>query len=207
MAPQTPAESNNTTNSSASSPLMKLPAELRITVYEYALRLDNDGIFQVSGINGIPEPALLLTNKAIRREALPVFYSQNSIFLVVDSYSPAMPLFVYKKQLSALAQYDCKIAVWQVMPRGPARWRNLLAWLRLAHEQEYVGIPFTRLESPLGTGGYKDWAGDPLREWTVVAGLFQMVALLNSSEWDVVEETLGLMRYALVKFNAEWEVD
>lgn len=202
----TESSPDNAINSSPSSPFMKLAAELRNTIYEYVLRLDN-GTFYVNQTTGIPEPPLLLTCKDIRREALPLFYSLNSMVLTVDSYSPAMPLFIYKKQLAALAQYDYLINECSVVPVGRPSWRNLLAWLRHAHEQEYIGIPFTRLASPLRPGAYVRWAGDPLREWVVVAGMFRMVNLLDDEDWEVVEETLTCMRYALVKFDAEWDVE
>jgi hypothetical protein len=207
MAPNTDDDPNNAINSTNTLPFMKLVPELRNTIYEYALRLGNNGIFQVSETNPIPEPPLLLTCKDIRREALPLFYSLNSMFLIIDSYSPAMPLFIYKKQLAVLAQYDYQITVGSVMPSGPRRWHNLLAWLRHAHGQEYIGIPFTRLGSPLKPGAYVRWAGDPIREWVVVAGMFRMVDVMDDEDWEVVEETLSVMRYALVKFHAEWDVD
>lgn len=207
MTPNTEDKQTNATDADASSPLMKLPAELRTSIYEYALQLDNDGYFSVSQAEGIREPALLLTSKTIRREALAIFYAQNSISLLVDSYSPAMPLFIYKKQLAVFAQYKFKIAVRQVYSQGPPRWRNLLAWLRHAHEYEYVGVPFVRPGAPLGTRKYCDWAGDPIREGMVVAGLFQMVAVMDDAEWEDVEETLRMLRYGLVKFDPEWEVE
>ena len=78
MTPNTDAEPNNATDSTTSSPFMKLPPELRDIIYEYALRLD-DGIIQISSTTGIPEPPLLLTCKTIRREAISILYTLNSI--------------------------------------------------------------------------------------------------------------------------------
>lgn len=184
MAPQTLVEPNNATDASASSPFMELAPELRNKIYEYALRAD-DGIIQVSSATGIPEPALLLASKTIRREALALFYSQNIVHLVIDSYSPAMPLFIYKKQLAVLKKHKYRFAVSQVVMRGPPRWRNLIAWLRLFYEKGYSYVAFIILAAPL----------------------FQMVRSMRMVSWDEIEKTLVFLRYGLVNYNAAWEVE
>jgi hypothetical protein len=207
MARNTEDKSNNATDSSASSPFMKLAPELRNTIYEYDLQLPNDGVFQVSETEPIREPPLLLTCKTIRSEAIAIFYAQNSILLTVDSCSPAMPLFIYKKELALFAQYKCKIKIWSVWLRGPPRWKNFLAWLRHSHECVYVDVPLVRVQPPLGPGRHHPGVVDQWKEWMVIAGLQQMVDLMDDAEWDDVEETLNILRYGLVKINPEWDVD
>jgi hypothetical protein len=60
------------------SRLLNLPPELRNRIYEYALRFDN-GICEVNETVGIPESALLLTCKEIRREAIGILHSANKV--------------------------------------------------------------------------------------------------------------------------------
>ena len=207
MAPNTEDKPNNATDSSASSPFMKLAAELRNTIYEYALYLD-DGVIEVSETAGIPEPALLLTCKDIRREAIGVFYSINTIKLLIDSYSPAMPLLMHKKQEAILWQYQYKITVSDVRLDGPSDWRNLLAWLRHYHEADgAVAFALSALGPPLGTRGHKPEATLLAKELTVIAGLFDMVSHLDGMEWDSFEGTLGMFRYALAVFDEMWDYD
>lgn len=80
---------------------MELAPELRLIVYEYALYLD-DGVIGVNETAGIPEPALLLTSKTIRHEALPIFYTRNTLHLLIHSYTPATPLLIHRKQEAIL---------------------------------------------------------------------------------------------------------
>lgn len=207
MASNTEDKPNNATDSSASSPFMKLAPELRLAIYEYALRL-NDGIIQVSKETGIPELALLLTNKTVRHEALPTFYSLNTIELLIDSYSPAMPLLIHNKQEAILSQYQYEITVSNVKLDGPAKWYNLLAWLRRYHEADgAVSFALSTPAPPLGTGGHEPEAATVAKELTVIAGLFHMVCHLDRWDWDSFEETLGMFRYALAEFDEAWDDD
>lgn len=203
MAPQTAIEPNNTTNSTASSSLMKLPAELRNTIYEYALRTD-DGTIEISEQTGIPEPALLLTNKFIRGESLSIFYSQNIVSLLIESYSPSVPLLVHKKQEAVLSKYKYKITTSCVTLNGPANWHNLMAWLRHFHEADGP-VAFITLAPLLNTGKHEPGAKEADKESTVLAGLFEMVSYMDDVHWDRVEETLGMMRYALAAFDWDWD--
>lgn len=96
------------------------------------------------------------------------------------------------------------------MLRGPVRWRNLLAWLRCAHERACCPVQFVRLASTLGVEQHLHArrAADHAREMTVVAGLFRMVQLMGGSgHWEEIERTLGMLRYGLVKYDAAWGVD
>jgi hypothetical protein len=207
-APNTDDEPKPTTDSSTSSPFMNLPPELRLIIYRNALHQPN-GIIHISQQTGIPEPPLLLTSKTIRHEALALFYAQNTIRVVVDSYSPATPLFFHKKQLALLAQHNIRLCASQVMLRGPARWRNLLSWLRCAHERAFCPVQFIRIASTLGTEHqYGGRAADYAKEMAVVAGLFRMVHSMGAlGPWEQIEGTLGMLRYGLVKYDAAWDVE
>jgi len=184
---------------------MKLPAELRNTIYEYALRTD-DGTIEISEQIGIPEPALLLTNKSIRAEALSIFYSQNIVSLLIDSYSPSVPLLIHNKQEAILSQYKFKIPVSHVTLNGSTNWHNLMAWLRHFHEADDP-VAIIKLDPPLKTGEYELGAKEVDKEETVIAGLFQMVSYMDDVHWDDVDETLGMMRYALAAFDWDWDDD
>lgn len=204
MVPQTQAEPNNAISPTASSPFMELAPGLRLIIYEYALYLD-EGAIEVNETTGIPEPALLLTCKEIRNEALPIFYTQNNLHLLIHSYSPAMPLLIHRKQESILEQYQYYIYVSHIVLAGPANWRNLLTWLRHIHESDSpIGI--VQVAPPLKTG-HRPGALERAKELTVVAGLFDVVGLLDDVRWDVVEKTLGMLRYALAAFDDDWEED
>lgn len=59
---------------------------------------------------------------------------------------------------------------------------------------------------PLKTG-HRPGALKRAKELTVVAGLFDVVGLLDDVRWDVVERMMGMLRYALAAFDDDWEED
>jgi hypothetical protein len=109
----------------ASAPFLRLPPEVRNRIYKYALRLEI-GICEVNETTGFPQPALLFTCKDIRREAIAILYSVNTIRPVIESYSPSMPIFMHKERLAVLTKYGYKIPAAEASTEGLARWRNLL---------------------------------------------------------------------------------
>lgn len=197
----------NALNSHASAPFMRLPPELRNRIYEHAVRLE-DGICEVSEAAGIPEPALLLTCKEVRREAIGIFYSVNTVRLMVVSYSPAMPTFIFRKQAAVRAQYDCEITTAvRIFELGPPRWRNLLSWLRLCHLSSHSFIVPIMNVRPLRTEGQPCDTPWEHRETMVVAGMFQMVEAMREVCWGDIEVILAMLRYGLVQLDSEWGVD
>jgi hypothetical protein len=58
---------------------LNLPAEIRNQIYNDALVKDNNNTIKIgSSALYIREPALLLVNKQVRNEAMPVFYCQTN---------------------------------------------------------------------------------------------------------------------------------
>jgi hypothetical protein len=121
-----PVNETPSTQPESHSPLMKLPPELRNRVYEYALRFDNR-ICEVNENVSIPESALLLTCKEIRREAIGILYSVNEVHVVLESFSPAMPILIEKKMAVLYKQYHYNIEIKGLSTRGPRSWRNLMS--------------------------------------------------------------------------------
>lgn len=76
MLTQTAMDPHETTNCSA-CPLLALPAELRVYIYELALTADGPLDVNDERINA-KQPALTHTNRQIRIEALPVSYGKNT---------------------------------------------------------------------------------------------------------------------------------
>jgi hypothetical protein len=93
------------TSSIADSPLFKLPPELRLRIYEYAVYSeDDDGKCKVTREHGIPEPPLLFTCKTVRGEAISSFYSVNNFHNIVELLHPATIVLTMRKKNSLLAQ-------------------------------------------------------------------------------------------------------
>lgn len=196
---------NNAINSPASVPLLRLPPELRNTIYEYALRLD-DGACIVSDTAGIPESALLITCKRIRREAIGIFYTINELHMIVDSCSPSVPILVKQKAVAMFKQYHCHINFPTLFLRGPQRWRNLVSWLRATHADPREIRSICAIASDLDKKPHSPLSRNRAKEMAIVAGLFKMVVSMQGVQWEEVEEALKLLRYGLVRYDSEWNV-
>jgi len=90
---------------------------------------------------------------------------------------------------------------------GPPKWRNLLAWLRLVHENSYNTVTFVELASPLENNHHSHTMTKKDREMTVVAGLFRMIHSMSLEPWHVIETTLAMLRYRLVEYDSAWDVE
>jgi len=103
-------QSDTSVNSVAQSPLFRLPPELRNRIYEYAVyRSAEHGFCVVTATSGIPEPALLLTCKLIRQEAIGIFYAENKFMADTPSFDSRAYLLIRRKIISLLEGYGCGI--------------------------------------------------------------------------------------------------
>ena len=182
-------------------PFLRLPAKIRNRIYKYALRLD--GICYLREGEDFPEPALLFTCRTIRREAIGIFYSENTFDAAMDSYSPSMPTFLLTKDEKLRAKYECRILSLTLTAQGPKRWKNLLSWLKQVH----AGGPISLASIP------KDqW---PLnmnprelrlyQESAFVAGLMATACQMRRESWEAVETTLTLLRSCECQILAQVE--
>lgn len=83
--------------------MFKLPTELRLRIYEYAVYRGEDGLCKITRKDGIPEPALLFTCKAIRAEAIAVFYTVNIFHTIMEFYHPAVLILMPRKKDALIA--------------------------------------------------------------------------------------------------------
>jgi hypothetical protein len=188
------------------SPLLKLPPELRNRIYEYALRFDN-GICEVNETVGIPESALLLTCKEIRREAIGIFYSANKVHVELESFSPSLPILIEKKMCALHKQYGFQIEINSLSTCGPRNWRNLMSWLKTVHGPQRSPFGILGVWSKLESQPYSQQAGLTAKEIAMLAGLFQVAMMMTDLPWDEVEVALNILRYGVVQYSSEWEVD
>jgi hypothetical protein len=145
------------------SPLFKLPRELRDYIYEYAFCNGRHRLL-VTKVGGIPEPALLLTCKIIRDEAVMLFYGRRRLKLIINSYDPAvMKLWLLKHQRLSRA-YNLDPAIPSFRHIGPRNWDNLMTFLQLRHSNQ-LGSLYC---DPPGSPRYND-------ERFFVMGLFKAV--------------------------------
>lgn len=122
------------------SPLLRLPAELRNTIYDYALVTDTPLV--ISG----PEPSqpgITRACKQTRSESLRIFYTRNSFSCVIQNYDP-----VVFKQYRKIADKHGLSTVLLTHRHVPDVTReilrtNLLAWLVGTYEGETAPLGYS----------------------------------------------------------------
>jgi hypothetical protein len=194
----------------AASPLFKLPAELRLRIYEYALRSDKpayvgfyrkNGHCTVTRANGIPEPALLFTCKAVREEAIKTFYTVNVFGATVENCHPAAHIIMARKKaiLQAMGMDVTKIAV-QTSQFGLKNFQNLMLWLQYIHQGGM--IPSVTYATSIVSRKAK------LRSTArFMSSLTNIATAMRGSPWAEVENIIKGLRLGLIAFDDEWQED
>lgn len=119
----------------AHSPLFKLSAELRNTIYRLVLVEDHDDCcvepVVVDAITGIPEPGLLLSNKVVRSEALGIFYYENHWDCEVRNFDPAPVLLLQSIFKMPFSKHPMFITITSVRREVNRKtWLNLTRWIK-----------------------------------------------------------------------------
>lgn len=111
----------------ASSPLFRLPGELRNKIYHYALTIDKPVLVNSKGFH---VPCLLLACHKIRSEAASIFYTRNRFDVLFEFYDSTWAV----KYLRIAQKYACatdqRVTMNCMMPAiiTPS-WRNLVLWM------------------------------------------------------------------------------
>lgn len=203
--------------------LLKLPGELRNRVnlqkhmfttcseltnlcsqiYRYVLVLPEHapGAGSISiNANGYDRPKLLSTCKVIRKEALKIFYQENTFKIHVNNYDSLL-----------LVRWDSHLRSMRVRQRGEVvvaiievlnepRWANLLLWLERRHGRKVR----YRVQTPRELLGlqHADGAADYL-----MGAMFMTVDEFRDQPWSRVEKHIQNFRPALIAFDNGWAKD
>jgi hypothetical protein len=204
MAPETKNHeiaqiSDNTMDTPSPKSLLGLPAELRNRIYRFAVSAD--GRIPITTSAGFTEPPLLLTSKAIRQEAIGIYYLENDFDLVVVSWDPSIYSLQVQKAESMWNNYKIdllnQIKV-RILRRGHTSWKNFKRWMRM-HYDERVDEAGPMLE-PTKTASLP-----PMQK--IMVGMFVVANRMKASPWDEVEQVLELLRPGMVSLDAAWGLD
>jgi hypothetical protein len=185
------------------SRLLELPPELRNRIYHYALGLD-DGVFKITEGDSIPEPALLLTSRHIRQEAIGIFYKLDAVSMEFNSFSPSVAIFVQKKMVALYRQYQFKVGTKDIVMSGSRNWRNWMLWLQHIHRDRDNDIVHVNFESALTSEPFSQDADRGAREMAVLAGMCLVASGMKGTQWSLADQALNLLRYGLVRCDREW---
>lgn len=169
----------------------KLPPELRTRIYEYALY--QPGWCLLTKQHGIPEPALLLTCKFTRKEALGIFYAETNFRVDAPAFDPALyKMFARKDKIHP--SYNHAVVSVYMDPLLPRHWQNLLAWL----ERHHAG----NLPQPWLHGNFT--LRFTVQEAGFIASLFAITSGLRERSWSEVEAVLVGLHSGLRALHGEW---
>lgn len=189
------ARTNSHTASLAISncPLFKqLPGEIRNTIYAHALG-QGDNI-HVTKQAGIPEPALLSTCKAIRKEAIGMFYCQNKIYVKIQPFEVTAFMLWQTKRKLLFQIYGLEVAPPTYERTGRREWANLMTWMRL-HHADRMAAPSAR-------------SAQQKHEDHTIKCMFDFAARMakDGHPWaNVVEGGLRGFRRELIKSHKDWK--
>lgn len=161
----------STDSSVAHSPLFRLSPELRNTIYRLVLVEDHDE-YEIWPVEvdefGVPEPALLLSNKVIRSEALGVFYYENHFSCTVRNFNPAPVLLLQSKFKMPFDEHPMFISI-RSDRRDITRktWKNLVAWIHMYHKGKCPSFFH-------GVDCHDQFGRDERAEMALVQGLFDV---------------------------------
>lgn len=195
---QVPVYKTTPVQSESHSPLVDLPPELRNRIYEFAV--SSTARITITKSHGFPEPALLLTSKTIRKEAIGIFYTINGFSLSSISYDPSTCLHLHRKGLALWKTYriDTTEKDFSIVRSGAVSWKNLKFWIRLrydGHDKMVLSVPVGAMVERLDA------------ESKVTGAMIVMADRMKASPWEEVETVLELLRAGLVAIDGAWGLD
>ena len=178
----------------AHSPLFKLSAELRNTIYRLVLVEDYDfwGVepVVVDKANGVPEPALLLSNMVIRSEALGISYYENHWECQVHNFDPAPVLLLQKKFKMPFSKHPMFITISSIhRDISHGTWDNVASWLHLCHKRRCPSFFH-------GMDCISEYGRDAQAEMSVLLGLFEVVERCPEMPSEMLDRVIASMYLA-----------
>ena len=138
----------------AQSKLFALPGEIRSMIYKMVLELDSNVVITSQPF---PEPAILRTCKAIRREASSIFYYGNKFEIDCPNWECSTYRKYYKRLHRELGANHHVTTYWINTGSRTSR-ANLIQFLRAVHEGKvWVGFQY------------------PVNRSTGISGAFELV--------------------------------
>lgn len=145
------------------------------------------------GINNLP--ALFATNRQVRRETIPIWYSKNRFEFVVNDCDARL---VYKFYQASPWQDRFSLGSKILLKlSGAPSWRNLLDWSRAVYQVETVSVGLKALEEDLAQR-------QPLVGIVSAAHQVCWESRVKRETWEQCEETLNNLRRVAVYADPLW---
>ncbi|KAK5127893.1 hypothetical protein LTR85_005010 [Meristemomyces frigidus] len=169
------------------SRFLERPPELRNRIYRFALV--NDEPVQLLGA-ACEQPALLKAGRQLRREAISIYYSDNTFRIKIrDMDGIAMIPF---RKLMVRYRFKAVKGNFIFYTTYARNWTNLLAWLKAHHHDSKLAC------------GRVNQDGDAGAVSTVVVQAFCIAGALKHRRWERVEEVLEAYHKGIAALDAAW---
>lgn len=169
--------------------LLKLPPELRITIFEYALIADDT--LPVTSETQLP--ALFATNRQIRQETMPIWFTKYDFDFSINNCDASVAIKFY--QGTALKHYDTLGKQSYSMWSGRPSWKNVLYWSRAVFEGNMPGLRTMPLEEELDQA-------EPMA--SIVAAAHEVCLESRVKSWKQCEQILSSLRRVAVFQDRQW---
>ena len=175
---------------------LELPGEIRNRIYRHLLVQDT--LLVVDEEDGITEPALLRASSQIRREAITIFYGENTFGIPTRNYDCATAAKWNRRENVIQARHYVGITSQGYGSLGQPSWTNLRQWLQRQHE----GTVEFNINKPskMSADGPCEWRDDV---W--IGHMFELVEELKDLPWERVARLLDEGHEALARCDEAWK--
>ena len=180
----------------ADSSLFRLSGELRNEIYRHYF--GDDKIIPITA-DGVPEPALLLTCRTVRKEALSLFYHDKRIEIHMHDYDSNILLKWESKCRNLEAAGADGYTSWSLPARMQANRLNLCRWLWRYYHGYVTYSPAKLMKEEVCNG---------MTEFDMVRALFDTLSHLKAARvpGKVIVAALQPGLALLQRHNSEWKV-
>lgn len=174
--------------------MLKLPAEIRVLIWEYALH--EAGRIEVT--THLRQPPLLRTCKQIRRETVDIWYTENDFHIHIHDLDAAISNAWARHTVSLCVQRSVQkegeslLTNVQWTCHHSCNWDNLMVWMKVV----WAGEPTYYMESP---------KADSTHTMAIVYGATRVAADNAAHSWAKCAESLEGFRLVVGRFDHRWQ--
>ncbi|KAK3654152.1 hypothetical protein LTR56_004207 [Elasticomyces elasticus] len=172
--------------------LFSLPVELRLSIYEYVLPLDEFTYISDNELNSVP--ALLLVSRQIRQETCNLWYMGNKF--IITSYDCESNFARPGHDTSATSTFSTLMSRFEIL--GDPNWNNLMTWCKAAFNDDTLVVKLPRREDLQCDADFA------MHTTLAVALRTALRCQRNSLAWPECEAMLTDWRDAVGAYDKRW---
>ena len=173
-------------NTSATSTLLSIPAEIRNKTHRFAAV--SNQIIVPPNCQPTKEPGWLRTCRQTRQEAVGIYYQENQFVFRIDNFNAGACLkWTEQSKLHLHASTGYVVS-------HSTNWANLVKWLKAFWGRKFQGLK-------------EKYNAPKLKEKYTAAAMFSLVRKMRGvpgMQWEKIEEVLEVVHFTLKLQNSKW---